>query len=169
MTEALATALEAARAAAQVHRHHLGRVEAAEWSEKGVADFVTHVDREAEARIVDIITARCPAHDILAEEAASDGAHSGRTSDFIWIADPLDGTTNFLHRYPMYCASVALLYENTPIAAAVCASSGEEWTAVRGGGTFLNGERVRVSAEGPMQRALIGTGFPFKQLEHLPH
>ena len=162
-SEMLATALEAARAAAAVHVKFLGSVQADEWSEKGIADFVTHVDREAEERIVEVITSGFPDHDILAEEAASDGGHRDRTSDYIWIADPLDGTTNFLHQYPMYCASVGLLHDGVPIVAAVCASNGDEWTATRGGGTFRNGERISVSAGGTLRRALIGTGFPFKK------
>jgi myo-inositol-1(or 4)-monophosphatase len=159
----LAAALEAARAAAVVHERHLGSVRVEDWSEKGIADFVTHVDREAEERIVDVITSRFPDHDILAEEAASDGAHHHRNSAYLWIADPLDGTTNFLHQYPMYCASVGLLHDGVPVAAAVRASTGDEWTAIRGGGAFLNGARISVSAGAPMRRALIGTGFPFKK------
>ena len=159
----LAAALEAARAAAAVHVKHLGSVQVEEWSEKGIADFVTHVDREAEGRIVDVITSHFPDHDILAEEAASDGAQRDRTSDYLWIADPLDGTTNFLHQYPMYCASVGLLHDGVPVVAAVCASNGDEWTATRGGGAFRNGKPISVSAGAPMRRALIGTGFPFKK------
>jgi myo-inositol-1(or 4)-monophosphatase len=165
--EMLAAAVEAARVAAMVHEQYLGSVRVEDWSEKGVADFVTHVDREAEERIVDIITSRFSEHDILAEEAASDGASRDRTSAYLWIADPLDGTTNFLHQYPMYCASVGLLHEGVPVVAAVRASTGDEWTAVRGGGAFLNGKRIRVAASAPMRRALIGTGFPFKKPEVL--
>ena len=163
---ALATALAAAREAAEVHRKYLGRVQLDEWSEKGTADFVTHVDREAEARIVDRIRATFPNHDIVAEEATADGTATARRSDYLWLVDPLDGTTNFLHRYPMYCASVAVVQEDEPFAAAVvCAATDDEWTASRGGGAFLNGEPIRVSDNRRFQRALIGTGFPFK----VPH
>jgi myo-inositol-1(or 4)-monophosphatase len=160
---ALTTALAAAREAAQVHRENLGRVGADEWSEKGIADFATHVDHEAERRIVDIIARAFPDHDILAEEAAA--AQNGfiRKSDYLWIVDPLDGTTNYLHQYPMYSASVALLRENQPVVGAVvCAPTGEEWTASRGGGAFRNGQSVHVSSNTRFERALIGTGFPFK-------
>jgi myo-inositol-1(or 4)-monophosphatase len=163
----LAAASEAARAAATVHEQYLGRVRVEDWSEKGIADFVTHVDREAEERIVDVITSRFPDHDILAEEAASDGARHDRKSSYLWVADPLDGTTNFLHQYPMYCASVGVLRDGVPIVAAVRASTGDEWTATRNGGAFLNGARIRVSAGAPIRRALIGTGFPFKKPEVL--
>jgi myo-inositol-1(or 4)-monophosphatase len=161
-SQALFVALEAARSAAAVHQKHLGTVSAEQWSEKGVADFVTHVDREAEANIVDVIQSRFPTHDILAEEAAAAGALQ-RTSEWLWIVDPLDGTTNYLHGYPMYCASVALLHDGDPFAGAVvCAATGEAWTARKGGGAFRNGQRIHVSETDRFQRALVGTGFPFK-------
>lgn len=158
----LATALAAGRAAGQIHQQYLGQIQVDDWSEKGIADFVTHVDRDAESRIVARIREAFPDHDILAEEAASEGALV-RSSDFLWIVDPLDGTTNFLHGYPMYCASVALLHAGEPmVAAVVCAATGEEWSALKGEGAFRNGERIRVSENRRLDRALIGTGFPFK-------
>jgi myo-inositol-1(or 4)-monophosphatase len=166
---ALAVARAAARAAADVHLSHLGQVKADDWSSKGIADFVTFVDREAEAEIVAQIRHAFPDHGILAEESADNGAaedshpaHNG----WMWIVDPLDGTTNYLHQYPMYCASIALLHQGEPVAAAVvCGGSGEEWTAARGEGAYKNGKRITVSATERIERALIGTGFPFK----LPH
>ncbi len=135
---------------------------------KGIADFVTFVDREAEAEIVGQIRAAFPHHDILAEESADStldttGAQIG---EWTWIVDPLDGTTNFLHQYPMYCASVGLLHRGVPAAAAVVSgATGDEWTASRGQGTRRNGERTQVSETEQLGRALVGTGFPFK----LPH
>lgn len=174
--ELLDVALAAARAAVEVHRRHLGRVRIEDWSEKGVADFVTHVDREAEEEIVSVIRSRCPDHGILAEEgtaapraqpAGSPGAAS--TEDWLWVVDPLDGTTNYLHRYPMYAASVAVLHRGEPIAGAVVSgATGEEWTAFRDGGAFLNDAPIRVSEIDDLPRALIGTGFPFKAKELLP-
>ena len=164
--KALDAALEAARAAALVHRAHLGRVDVEDWSEKGVADFVTHVDREAEERIVAIIGRHFPGHDVLAEEAASDGGEPPGRSEYLWIVDPLDGTTNFLHQYPMYCASIALLHEGRPVVGAVVnGPTGEEWTAGTGHGAFRNGVRIQVSESDRLSRALIGTGFPFKKPE----
>jgi myo-inositol-1(or 4)-monophosphatase len=161
--KALATALSAARAAAEVHRHYLGQVAAEAWTEKGSADYVTHVDREAEARIVEIIRRDQPGHEILAEEAASEHPQEYKGAEWLWIVDPLDGTTNFLHGYPMYCASVALLHHGEPfVGAVVSGSTSEEWAAVRGGGAFRNGQRIHVSDTTRFDRALIGTGFPFK-------
>jgi myo-inositol-1(or 4)-monophosphatase len=174
--ELLLTALESARAAAAVHARHLGRVRVEEWSQKGVSDFVTHVDREAEAQVLDRVLSRFPGHRILAEEAESDRARtslvpmagSGQPG-FTWIIDPLDGTTNYLHGYPMYAASVAVAEAGVLQAGVVINSAtGEEWTASRGGGAFRNGERIRVSGIDRLPRALLGTGFPFKALELLP-
>jgi myo-inositol-1(or 4)-monophosphatase len=164
--QALATALSAARAAAEVHQRYLGQVAAEAWTEKGVADYVTHVDREAEARIVEIIQRDHAGHAILAEEAASENPQRYEGAEWLWIVDPLDGTTNFLHGYPMYCSSVALLHHGEPFVGAVaCGPTGEEWAAVRGGGAFCNGRRIHVSETARFDRALIGTGFPFK----IPH
>ena len=163
--ELLAAANEAALAAAEVHRRHLGQVSAGDWAEKGVADFVTHVDREAEARIVECIRDRFPTHGILAEEAATGGGAESTPpdSEFLWIIDPLDGTTNFLHGYPMYAVSIAAVHMNDVLAGVVHGTAtGEEWYATAGGGAFRNRTRIRVSQIDDMSRALIGTGFPFK-------
>jgi myo-inositol-1(or 4)-monophosphatase len=166
--KALAIARAAARAAADVHQSHLGQVKADDWSVKGVADFVTFVDREAEAEIVGHIKGTFPHHDILAEESADAAERDpdGELAEWTWIADPLDGTTNFLHQFPMYCASVALLHRGVPVAAAVVSgATGEEWTASQNQGAARNGERIQVSETNQLGRALVGTGFPFK----LPH
>jgi myo-inositol-1(or 4)-monophosphatase len=165
----LDVALDAARDAVRVHREHLGTVRAEEWTAKGVADFVTHVDHEAERRIVERIRAHFPDHAILAEEAAGAGSPDVGSSEWLWVVDPLDGTTNFLHRYPMYAASVAALHHGQPVAGAVISGpTGEEWCAVRGGGAFKDGSRISVSRIERLEQALIGTGFPFKVVERLP-
>ena len=169
--KALAVARAAARAAADVHRKHLGQVQADDWSVKGIADFVTFVDREAEAEIVAHIHSVFPQHAILAEESADQlsGDAVSELGEWTWIADPLDGTTNFLHQFPMYCASVALLHQGVPVAASVvCAATDEEWTAALGDGAYRNGKRIRVSETNQLGRALVGTGFPFKQPHVLP-
>jgi|CeladaMinimDraft_18_1061708.scaffolds.fasta_scaffold00040_80 myo-inositol-1(or 4)-monophosphatase len=159
-------ALAAARAAVAVHRRHLGRVTADQWTEKGVADFVTDVDREAEARIVEHILARFPDHAVLAEEGGGVGSDS---AEWLWIVDPLDGTTNYLHGYPAYAASIAVAHRGELVAGVVaCAATGEEWWAVRGGGAYHNGRRIRVSGLDDLRLALIGTGFPFKAVDRLP-
>jgi myo-inositol-1(or 4)-monophosphatase len=174
--ELLETAVSAARAAAAVHREHLGRVAVDAWSEKGVSDYVSHVDREAEAQVLATVHSRFPDHRIVAEEAESDRAlASGTPLDWldgagcVWIIDPLDGTTNYLHGYPVYAASVAVALEGRLEAGVVLnGATGDEWTAVRGGGAYLNGRPIRVSGMDRLSRALLGTGFPFKALELLP-
>src|SRR5690606_19656282 len=160
------TGLAAARAAAEVHRSHLGRVRMEDWSEKGVADFVTHVDREAAEVIIARIRSRHPQHTILAEETAAEFREG---AEWLWVVDPLDGTTNSLHAYPMYAASVALPHHGEPVAAAVVTSAtDEEWSARRGGGAFKDGQPIRVSGIDELTRALIGTGFPFKTKDLIP-
>ncbi|HSK18869.1 MAG TPA: inositol monophosphatase family protein [Longimicrobiales bacterium] len=175
MNELLSVALQAARDAASVHREHLGRVDVADWSQKGVADFVTHVDRAAESVIVEHVRKHFPEHRVLAEEdAAERGDRSGVTNgapddDWTWIIDPLDGTTNYLHGYPAYAVSIGVARGATLETAVVLNSaSGEEWSAVRNGGAFRDGDRISVSQITDMSHALIGTGFPFKSLHLLP-
>ncbi len=166
----LAVARTAAEAAAAVHRRHLGRVAVASWTEKGVADFVTHVDREAEAEIVACIRNRFPDHAVLAEEAAgnTDAPAPDPDAEFLWIVDPLDGTTNFLHGYPMYAVSIAVAHRGRLLAGVVHGTATNEWWyASAGGGAFHDGHPAHVSRIDALPRALIGTGFPFKVLERM--
>ncbi|MFW6078874.1 MAG: inositol monophosphatase family protein [Gemmatimonadota bacterium] len=166
--ELLDTALDAARAAAALHRDHLGRHGTDAWALKGRADFVTETDREAERRIVERIGAAFPDHAVLAEERADAGV-APVPSDWLWIVDPLDGTTNYLHGYPAYAVSIAVARHGELRAGVVLSSTtGEEWTALRDGGAFKDGEPIRVSSVATMADALIGTGFPFKRPELLP-
>jgi myo-inositol-1(or 4)-monophosphatase len=168
----LHVALIAARKAADVHRAYIGRVQPEEWNEKGFSDFVTHVDREAEAIVLETIRHHFPSHAVLAEEASS--VDSGTTvvdpyaPGHVWIVDPLDGTTNFLHGYPAYSVSIAVACDGELQAGAViAAATKDEWTATRGGGAHLNGQTISVARTTDMHRALIGTGFPFRYPELL--
>lgn len=164
--EYLRTALAAADAAAAVHRRWVGRLSTTDWELKGTSDFVTEVDREAERAVVGIIRERHPDHRILAEEGSGDAGAEGDDRP-LWIVDPLDGTTNFLHGYPQYAVSVAISVDGRPAAGAVVApATGERWWAARGCGAFKNGRRIRVSEIRRLENALIGTGFPFK-VHHL--
>jgi len=179
----LRTALSAAEAAARVHRKHAARTEAPRASEKGYSDFVTEVDLEAQEAATEVIRRRHPGHRILAEEelpstpggseegSSGEGAGDGGVSpgEPLWVVDPLDGTTNFLHRHPMYAASVGAFVDGEPtVGAVVTPATGERWWARRGGGAFKDGRRIRVSERRELRTALIGTGFPFKVLEMLP-
>lgn len=170
----LATAIAAARAGAAVHAAHRGGVEQSAWDRKRAADFVTFVDREAEQEVLRAIRAVHPDHDVLAEEGTEGTllagvvepnphvaarAHPGP----LWVIDPLDGTTNYLHGYRAYAASVAVCFGGEPAAGAVIDGyTGEVWSASRGGGARLDERRLSVSAIDALENALVGTGFPFK-------
>jgi len=168
MNPLLRTALEAASAASAVHRRHAGRVRVDEAVDKGTSDFVSEVDLEAQEEALRVIRERHPEHGILAEEEDGGGSPEDPSSP-LWVVDPLDGTTNFLHGHPMYCASVAVVVDGRIEAGAVeCSVTGERWWAVRGGGAFKDGRRIAVSASTDPSRALIGTGFPFKALDRMP-
>jgi myo-inositol-1(or 4)-monophosphatase len=164
--ELLDVALEAARAGAVVIRDATAQREKLVWETKSKSDFVSEVDKASEQRIGDVVKRRCPDAIVLGEEL-SPGAVSSR--GLVVIADPLDGTTNFLHGYPEYSVSIAIARDGVLCAGVVLnVARGDEFTAVNGGGAFLNGQRIRVSSLRDPGRALIGTGFPFKTLNMLP-
>jgi myo-inositol-1(or 4)-monophosphatase len=163
----LVTALEAAEAAAQVQLRWIGRVGVREATLKGRSDFVSAADLEAQRAAVAVIEARHSGHRVLAEEGAARAAPSA-TGAPLWVIDPIDGTTNFLHGHPMYSVSVAALVDGrTEVGAVACPSTGERWWATRGGGAFKGGRTIHVSAPAELGSALVGTGFPFKALHRL--
>jgi myo-inositol-1(or 4)-monophosphatase len=164
--ELLDIALEAGRGAARVIRDATANREKLVWESKGQSDFVSDVDKASEHEIVATIGRRLPGASVLGEELTPT-ALSGR--GIVVIADPLDGTTNFLHGYPEYAVSIAIARDGAPCAGVVLnVARDEEFTARRGEGAFLNGKRIKVSSIREPGRALIGTGFPFKTLEKLP-
>jgi myo-inositol-1(or 4)-monophosphatase len=131
---------------------------------KQANDFVTQVDRAAEEAIIDIVRRAYPDHGFLAEE--SGGSASG--AEYRWVIDPLDGTTNFIHGFPQYCVSIAIEQRDAPVHAVVYDPGRNElFTASKGRGAFLNDRRVRVSKCLRLKDALVGTGFPFKELSRL--
>lgn len=162
--ELLALCVRAARAAADVIGAAAPRAAKLDWRTKGPTDFVSEVDVAAEERILHILRTEVPEALIVAEESASTVAPERVARGLAFVIDPLDGTTNFLHGYPEYAVSIAALRDGVPIAAVVHDVPGDEvFTARAGGGTKLNGEPCRVSENADPQRALIGTGFPFKE------
>ncbi len=244
MDDLLRTALLAADAAAHVQRRWAGRIRVEDARDKGVSDFVTRTDVEAQEAVLRVIRGRHPRHAILAEEAeegealpssapttqgdgggagerggdpgatppageeeegpsrasergsepegavasgsgpeetpgsdvraaspeeARDGPSSGAWPEGpLWVVDPLDGTTNFIHRHPMYTVSVGLVLEGRPaVGAVVCPATGERWWAARGRGAWKGGRRIEVSGQTEIRGALVGTGFPFKALDLL--
>ena len=165
LDDLLLAARQAARAAAEVHRRHPGRGRAGAAREKGHADWVSEVDLEAEERAVEVVRVAFPDHAIAAEERDW-GGPSTDEADVVWYIDPLDGTTNFLHGYPVFSASVAAR-DADGLAAGVVIDSArwETFEAKRGEGATLDGHPISVSETAELSRALIGTGFPFKRLE----
>lgn len=125
---------------------------------KGAIDLVTEWDLRSQAFIAEKIKGRFPDHDLLMEESGP----SRRSSPFRWVLDPLDGTTNFVHGFPFYCISLALLQGRTPVLGIVHNPELEEtYWAIRGGGAFLNGVPLQVSAVDRLEKSLLATGFPY--------
>jgi myo-inositol-1(or 4)-monophosphatase len=163
MQALLNIAVRAARRAGEVIARAVPRVEGLEITEKGHNDFATEVDRTAEREIMAVIRRSYPQHAFLAEESGATG-----DDETVWIIDPLDGTTNFLHGFPTFAVSIACEQRGRLEHAVVYDPMRQElFTASRGEGAQLDGKRIRVSKRRTLDGALIGTGFPFRA--NLPH
>ena len=155
-------AVKAARAAGAIINRAALDVESVRVSQKQVNDFVTEVDQAAEVAIIETLLAAYPGHGIWAEESGR--THGAQDSDYVWIIDPLDGTTNFIHGLPVYCVSIALAVKGKVEQAVIYDPTRNDlFTATRGRGAFLNDRRLRVSKRVRLQECLISTGFPFRQ------
>ena len=131
---------------------------------KRAHDYVTQVDRAAEEAIIEIVRKAYPDHAFLAGESGT----TGGAADYRWIIDPVDGTTNFIHGFPQYCVSIAVEHRGALAHAVVYDPlKNELFTASKGRGAFLNDRRIRVSKCTRLQDALVGTGFPFKEVSRL--
>jgi myo-inositol-1(or 4)-monophosphatase len=156
--EYLDFAVELARAAGDILRHYMSREKQVEL--KGRANLVTVADKESEALIIKHIRERYPHHSILAEESGALGSSDGREGK--WIIDPLDGTTNFAHQYPFFAVSIGFEQAGQVLCGAVYDPWRDEmFSGGRGLGSFVNGERLRVSDVETLRSALIMTGFPY--------
>lgn len=157
----LNVAIKAARAAGSIINRASLDVEAVRVSQKQINDFVTEVDHASEAAIIQILLEAYPHHGILAEESGSEHGHPN--ADHVWIIDPLDGTTNFIHGFPVYCVSIALKVRDRIEQAVVYDPTRNDlFTATRGRGAFLNERRIRVSKRTHLHHSLLSTGFPFR-------
>lgn len=164
----LETARRAAARAASVQSDARGKVDPSRWTVKGRSDFTTEVDLESERVIVSTLLERFPDHQVLAEEG-TENESDAEQPPVLWIIDPLDGTTNFLHGYPEYAVSIAAHdVEGLRAAVVLNSATGELFEATRGGGARRDGQDIRVSDMDDLDLALVGTGFPFKTLEVLP-
>ncbi len=158
----LNVAVRAAREAGKIINRASLDIDLLRVAQKAANDFVTEVDRAAEQAIIDVLLKAYPQHGILGEETGSTFGHTG--SDYQWIIDPLDGTTNFIHGMPVYAVSIALAHRGVVQQAVVYDPTRDElFTASRGAGAFLNSRRIRVSSRIRLEDSLIGTGFPFRQ------
>ncbi|MFZ5593406.1 MAG: inositol-1-monophosphatase [Pseudomonadota bacterium] len=163
MQPMLNIAVRAARAAGNIIARSAERLDTLTVTSKGPHDFVSEIDRQAEQEIIKTIRKAYPSHAILAEEG---GAMSG--DEYQWIIDPLDGTTNFLHGFPQFAISIALQHKGVLTQAVVYDPLKQElFTASRGDGAQLNNRRLRVTKIKGLEGALLGTGFPFRDLRFL--
>jgi myo-inositol-1(or 4)-monophosphatase len=157
-------AVRAARNAGDIIVRHLNRLDQLSVSSKERNDFVSEADRQAEAEIIAVIRKAYPNHSVLAEES---GGHGG-SEEFQWIIDPLDGTTNFLHGFPQFAVSIGLKHKGRLDQGVVYDPLRQElFTASRGSGAYLDNRRIRVSRQTSLNGALLGTGFPYKNQQHL--
>lgn len=155
-------AVRAARAAGAIINRASLDLDVLKVSSKGTNDFVTEVDQAAEEAIISTLLEAYPGHGILAEESGR--ARGSAHSDYLWIIDPLDGTTNFIHGFPVYAVSIALSFRGKIEQAVVFDPARNDlFVASKGRGAFLNDRRLRVSKRIRMGDALIGTGFPFRK------
>ncbi|MCB2044185.1 MAG: inositol monophosphatase [Rhodoferax sp.] len=160
-------AVKAARAAGSIINRAALDVESVRISQKQVNDFVTEVDHASEKAIIETLLGAYPGHGILAEESGNE--HGAQDSEYVWIIDPLDGTTNFIHGFPVYCVSIALAVKGKIEHAVIYDPSRNDlFTATKGRGAFLNDRRIRVSKRIQMKESLISTGFPFRPGDDFP-
>jgi myo-inositol-1(or 4)-monophosphatase len=149
----------AARRGGSILIRYLNKLDRLKVEKKGHNDFVSDADRAAEEAVIEVIQRHYPEHAILAEESGVQG-----DSDTVWIIDPLDGTTNFLHGFPQFCVSIGVQVKGRVEAAAVYDPMRQElFAAARGEGAILDDRKIRVSGRKDLEHALIGTGFPFRQ------
>jgi myo-inositol-1(or 4)-monophosphatase len=157
MNDFLQTAIEAARLSGKILIEKLSQRRTI--ARKQEFDFVTEVDRQSENAIIEFIRQRHPQHGFFAEESGG----AGQQSDYLWIIDPLDGTKNYIHGFPMFAVSIALAHRGSLLVGVVLDPlRGELFHAERQVGAFLNGQRIQVSRNRDLSQCLIGTGFPFR-------
>jgi myo-inositol-1(or 4)-monophosphatase len=163
----LNTAIKAARRGASIITRASFDIDRIKVTAKQHNDFVTEVDHAAEQAIIEVLKTAYPDHAILAEESGA-SANLHDENENVWIIDPLDGTTNFIHGFPQYCVSIALQHRGQVTQAVVYDPTRNElFTASKGAGAYLNDKRIRVTKRDRIADALIGTGFPFRDMQGL--
>jgi myo-inositol-1(or 4)-monophosphatase len=164
MNPVVTIAVRAARAAGNIITRNMDRIDRLTIASKRANDFVSDVDHKAEQAIIDVLRQAYPDHGILAEESGQ----QKEASEYQWIIDPLDGTTNFLHGFPQFSVSIALRHKNRlEVGVVYDPVSQELFTAARGEGAQLNEKRIRVSGRKGLEGALLSTGFPYYDQSYL--
>lgn len=165
MDPMLNIAVRAARAAGDIIVRAMDRVDLLNITPKGRNDFVSDVDRQAEREIVGTLQRAYPSHGFLGEEGGLQGPEQ---AEYVWVIDPLDGTTNFLHSFPHFAVSIGLFHKGRIDKGVVYDPVKQElFTAARGGGATLNNRRLRVTKQAGLVGALLGTGIPFKDQSYV--
>lgn len=156
-------AVKAARRAGAIINRAADNLDVLTIRHKSLNDLVSEVDRASEETIIETLKGAYPDHAILAEESGASG-----DSEYVWIIDPLDGTTNFLHGLPIYCVSIAMTHKGQLQHGVIFDPTRNDlYTASRGRGAYLNDRRLRVSKRDKLIDGLIGTGFPFRMFDHV--
>jgi myo-inositol-1(or 4)-monophosphatase len=163
MQALLNTAVKAARRAGEIAIRQLKHLDEIDVRNKGISDFVTKVDEAAEECIIETIQKYYPDHAFLAEESGQRGE-----SEYTWIIDPLDGTTNFIHGFPVFSVSIALRIKGRLSIGVIYDPNRQEFfTAIRGRGAQVDGHKIRVSGRRNLEDSLIGTGFPYRSHDRM--
>jgi myo-inositol-1(or 4)-monophosphatase len=158
MSSYLTSAIRAAKKAGAIQKNHYGRVRKIRYKSKNKLNLVTEVDQKCEKAILSLLRAAFPTHNVWGEESG----RGSMVSEYTWLVDPLDGTTNYAHGYPFFCVSIALVKKNEPILGVIYDVLRDElFTAEKGKGAFLNGKRLRVSSTRSLAESLLSTGFAY--------
>lgn len=154
----LKIAVQAAKAAGRIHRQHYGHVRHIRFKSKNKLNLVTEVDHQCEKAVLSLLKKRFPTHGLWGEESGQDASRS----EFTWLVDPLDGTTNYAHAYPFFCCSISLVQNGKPIVGVIYDALRDEcFTAEKGKGAFLNGQKLAVSKTRSLGESLLCTGFAY--------
>lgn len=165
MRDYLIVAMEAAQSAGKIIKDRIGTISSEEITQKSVSDYVTEVDLYSEKTIINHIKKHFPTHQIMAEESSN----NYKTAEYLWIIDPLDGTTNFIHGFPVVAISIALMYKGELVLGVIHdPARNETFYSELGSGAFLNGKKIRVSTLSLPEMSLIATGFPFRNKQYIP-
>ncbi|MEJ5226743.1 inositol monophosphatase family protein [Thermodesulfovibrio sp.] len=164
MKSAINVAIEAAKLAGKIIKENIGTITKEDITQKSISDYVTKFDLQAERAIIEKIKTHFPEHQFMAEESSN----KIKKAEYMWIIDPLDGTTNFIHGFPVVAISIALMFKEEVVVGVVYDPLRDEiFYAEKGSGAFLNDEKIEVSTIKDPSLALIATGFPFRNKHYI--